>query len=161
VTDAKRVDIGEFTYVIRHARASHALKAAAIMANGLAPLVNGFRRGRGGELDKILLGLAETFANPDLAEHTEKLCEIFKPYTQVVQGDKSWSLGGDHGIFEVHFAGRLDALMKWLVAAVEYDLGGFLDEAKAKFQAHAAAASVGSKSQSPEGAATTGSSGAS
>ena len=161
MTDAKRVDIGEFTYVIRHARASHALKAAAIMANGLAPLVNGFRRGRGGELDKILLGLAETFANPDLAEHTEKLCEIFKPYTQVVQGDKSWSLGGDHGIFEVHFAGRLDALMKWLVAAVEYDLGGFLDEAKAKFQAHAAAASVESKSQSPEGAATTGSSGAS
>jgi hypothetical protein len=153
--DTKRVEIGEFVYVIRHAKASHALKAAAILANGLAPLVNGFRRGRGDELDKIMLGLAETFANPDLAEHTEKLCEIFKPYTQVVQGDKSWSLGGDHGIFEAHFAGRLDALLKWLTAAVEYDLGSFLAEAKAKFQAHAAAV-VASKSSSPEGASTTG-----
>ena len=159
MTDTKTIEIGEFTYVIRHARASHALRAAAIMANSLAPLVNGFRRGQGGELDKILLGLAETFADPDLAEHTEKLCEIFKPYTQVVQGDKSWSLGGDKGIFEVHFAGRLDALIKWLVAAVEYDLGGFLAEAKAKFQATAAAHAAASRSQSPAGAETTGSSG--
>ncbi len=161
MTDTKRLEIGEFTYVLKHARASHALKAAAILANGMAPLVNGFRRGQGGELDKILLGIAESLANPDLAEHTEKLCEIFKPYTQVIQGDKSWSLGGDHGIFEVHFAGRIDALIKWLAAAVEYDLGGFLAEAKARFRAHAAAANAASKSQSPEDAATTGSSGAS
>jgi hypothetical protein len=160
VTDTKTLEIGEFTYVIKHARASHALRAAAILANGFAPLLNGFRRGRGDEMDKILLGLAETFANPDLAEHTEKLCEIFKPNTQVLHADgRSWSLGGDKGIFEQHFAGRIDALIKWLVAAVEFDLGGFLAEAKARFQAHAAAANAASSSQSPEAAAKTGLSG--
>lgn len=158
--DVKRIEIGEFAYVIRHARASHALKAAAILANGLAPLVNGFRRGRGGEVDKILLGLAETFANPDLAQHTEALCEIFKPYTQVVtlDGTRSWSLGGDKGIFETHFAGRLDALIKWLVAVVDYDLGGFLAEARAKFQAarDAAVTAEASSSTSPQAAEKTG-----
>lgn len=160
--DSKEIEIGEYRYVIRHARASHALKAAAILANSLAPMINGFRRGQGGELDKILLGLAETFADPDLAVHTEKLCEIFKPYTQVLLPDgRSQSLGGDHGVFEVHFAGRLDALIKWLAAAVEYDLGGFLAEAKARFQAQVGAQVAASKSQSPEGAETTGSSGGS
>lgn len=163
MSENKTLEIGGYTYVIRHAPASVALRAAATLANGLAPLVNGFRRGRGGELDKILLGVAEAFADPALAANLEQLCTFFKPYTQVVwtndRGEQlSGSLGGERGIFDSHFAGRFDALLAWLRAAVEYDLGGFLAEAKAKLAAAKAAGGSApeSKSESPPVAATTG-----
>lgn len=157
----KTIEIGEFKYTMRHAPASVALRATATLANGLAPLVNGFRRGKGGDLDRVLLGVAETCADPALAANLEALCNAFKPYTQVIFPDgRSLALGGDRGIFEEHFAGRLDALITWLRAAVEYDLGGFLDDVKAKLKAARdaakAASETASKSESPNPAATTG-----
>ena len=162
-SEKKHLTIGTYQYVLSHAPASTALRAAATLANGLAPLVNGFRRGKGGDWDKALLGVAEAFANPDLANHLESLCKAFAPYTQVVwtgDGGQTFSrdLGGD--FFESHFAGKFDALITWLRAAVEYDLGGFLDEIKAKIAlAKAAAESADKKvsaSESPSAAPKTG-----
>ena len=162
--EKKTLEIGAYTYVIRHAPASVALRAATTLMNGLAPLVNGFRRGKGGELDRILLGVAEACSDPALGANLERLCDLFKPYTQVVwtvEGQTfSRDLGGERGIYEEHFAGRFDALLAWLRAAVEFDLGGFLAEAKAKIAqakvASASASAAESKSESPPVAATTG-----
>ncbi len=153
MTERKTIEIGSYRYVMRHAHASVALRAAATLANGLSPLINGFRRGRGGEIDKVLLGVAEAFADPALAQNVEALCKLFAPYTQVVWTsdgvEHSGDLGGDRGIFEEHFAGRFDSLLKWLQAAVEYDLGGFLADAKAKL-AKARADAAASNAAAPE-----------
>jgi hypothetical protein len=73
----------------------------------------------------------------------------------------SRDLGGERGCFEEHFSGRFDALVTWLRAAVEYDLGGFLDDMKMKIAAARAVAKVESPSESPKGVATSGSFGAS
>jgi hypothetical protein len=152
--------------VLRHAPATVALRAAGVLANGLSPLVNGFRRGKGGDLDRVLLGVAEAFADPALATNLEALCKAFAPYTHVVWTDDqgrqmSRDLGGERGCFEEHFSGRFDALVTWLRAAVEYDLGGFLDDMKMKIAAARAVAKVESPSESPKGVATSGSFGAS
>lgn len=169
IQDKRELTVGGFTYVIRHAPASVALRAVSTLANGLAPLVNGFRRGKGGDLDKVLLGVAEACADPALGPNLERLCALFAPYTMVVwttQTDNgpqanSRDLGGERGIFEEHFAGRFDALVAWLRAAVEFDLGGFLVEAKAQMAAARAAAggsasNPASASASPTDAQKTG-----
>lgn len=165
MADVKRLQIGRFTYVLRHAPASVALRAGATIANGLAPLVNGYRRGSGGDLSKVMLGVAETLADPALASNIENLCNALSPYTQVIWRDDkgqefSKTLGGDDGVFEEHFAGRLDALMQWLQAAVEYDLGGFLDAVKAKLSElrarNGAAGTTDSKSESQKAVEKTG-----
>jgi hypothetical protein len=161
--EKKVLTIGSVTYVMRHAPASTALRAAATLANGLAPLINGYRRASGGDASKVMLGVAEALSDPGLAANVEALCNAFSPYTQVIWRDekgeeRSRDLGGERGIFDEHFAGRIDALMTWLRTAVEYDLGGFLAEAKAKLAAMRppSASEAGSKSESPPAAAKTG-----
>lgn len=158
IKEKKTLELGGCTYVIRHAPASTALRAASTLMNGLAPLVNGFRRGKGGDLDKILLGVAEAFADPALGPNLERLCELFRPYTQVCWTENGAPFSKDlESIYEEHFAGRFDVLLAWLRAAVEFDLGGFLAEAKAKIAAaKAGAAAAESKSESPPDAPTTG-----
>lgn len=160
IKDKHVLELGGFTYVIRHAPASVALRAATTLANGLAPLVNGFRRGKGGDLDRVLLGIAEACSDPALGANLERLCELFKPYTQVcwkVEGQTfSRDLGKDD-FYEEHFAGRFEALLAWLRAAVEFDLGGFLAEAKEKIAlAKASAGAAASASASPPDAPKTG-----
>jgi len=144
---------------LRYAPATVALRAAATMANGFAPLLDGWRRGKGGEFDRILAGVAETMADPALSANLERLCVLFAPYTDVIYPDgKSFPLAradGEPGVFEKHFQGRIDALAKWLQESVEFNLGGFLAEARAKLES-AKGGGPGSPSPSPKDAATSG-----
>ncbi len=158
--ERKSVQIGDCTYSLRHAPATVSLRAAAIIANGFAPLLDGFRRGKGDVGDRMLAGVAETLADPALSKNLEMLCAAFAPYTDVLFADgRSQPLArlddSSSGVFEVHFAGKIEVLLQWLQASVEYNLGGFLDEAKRKL-ADAKVPVPGSPSPSPKAAAASG-----
>lgn len=54
-------------------------------------------------------------------EDVEYLCQTFSPLT-LVKGQ-----GQLDGIFDVHFAGRYDALVQWLVFCLQVNFGSFLE----------------------------------
>jgi hypothetical protein len=67
--------------------------------------------------------IAECLRDPALGDNLEFLCRAFAPYTQVVEGEISFTLSDK---LDDHFAGRLEDLFAWLEAAVEVSLGSFL-----------------------------------
>lgn len=150
---SKTVVIDGASYALTHAPALVSLRAASTLANGFAPLLDGYRRSKGDEGERVIAGVAETLADPALSKNLESLCAAFAPYTQVTQPDgRSFTLAD---VFDRHFAGRIHVLLEWLMASVEYNLGGFLDEAKGRLRA-AGIKTDASPSASPKPAATSG-----
>lgn len=130
----KNLTIGVHQYAIRHAPATASLRALGVMANAFGPLVEGMKGGKGFD-DRMLGSVAEVLSNPALGPSVIELCQIFAPYTEVMQADPkapggaiSFSLFGQNGKFDEHFAGNLMACMTWLKASVEHNLGNFLGE---------------------------------
>lgn len=155
-------------FVIGYALATDALTAAAIYSNAFAPMIDGVRRAQGQTpVNRKLAGIAEVMAQPGLAQYARQLCLIFGKCTQVIEGDKSFSLVSESGIpgsalntaiFDRVFAGKIVSMWKWLDAAIEHNLSDFLAELRAKV-AEIEPAIFGSKS--PESSPKNGSSGSS
>lgn len=155
IGSTKDLTIDGTIYKIAHAPGLACLRAAAVISNGFAPLLDGYRRAKGGDGERAIAGIAETLADPSLYKNLETLCSIFAPHTQVIYPDgRSFTLGSE-GVLDRHFAGQVDALLRWLLAAVEFNLGGFLAEAKSRLE-KAGVRTAESPSESPKDAAKSG-----
>ena len=142
---SRELVLGPFRYVVGCAPASEALIAGALVLNAVGPAIEGL--GRAG----VAGGAGGLLQNKDLGPVLLQLARVFAPYTQVVEGDKSYTL---KDVFDLHFQGRMGALAQWLEVALELNLADFLDVISAKFRE--AKAKLLASSQSQTAASKTG-----
>jgi hypothetical protein len=151
--------MGGYRYVLTHAKARETLQVCARLGNASAQLFAGLATGRGGS--RITNAIVYLMSSPDLGPTLEYVTNAFSPYTQVqdLTTGNSVTL---RDCLDVHFAGRMSDLGKWIEAAVEFECGDFLGEQVERF-----AVALGihlkadkSESPSPKPAETNGSSGA-
>jgi hypothetical protein len=126
LVDIHTLVIGEYTYKVRLADGLVALRGAAILANVVSPMFAGLS-GMSTAKGAFARAITYFFQSPDLGDNVEKLVHLFAPTTQVVTGGGKRSMSLEDGV-GAHFAGKLDAMMKWLVFCLKINLASFLDE---------------------------------
>src|SRR5262245_42610182 len=154
--DIQSITVGEYTYQVKLAPALTALRAASIVANVVSPLFAGLSSVQGAR-GAFARAITYFFQSPDLGDNLEKLVVLFAPTTQIVSGGGRRTASLEKCVDE-HFAGRLDALMKWLSFCLKINLSSFLDAMPALAEEAAGAAEAFGLSV-PKGSGTSGGSG--
>lgn len=115
--------LGEYRYVVAYVTTSDGLRLAAKMANLAAPLVAGLRGKSDLMGSSFFTAISFLLQNAALGEQVLDIARVLATVTQVQLPDgKSRTLSD---IFEAHFQGRYDALVKWLEFALERNLSSF------------------------------------
>ncbi len=122
LVEIQEVEIDGYTYKVTPAPATVSLRAAARVANVIGPMVAGLRASED-EAGAFARALSFFLRSPELGDHLDALCAMFAPHTQVFKDGKSFTLSK---AFDQHFAGRLDALLKWLAFSLKVNLATFL-----------------------------------
>lgn len=117
----KTTTIGDFEYTVTQLGAKTGRAVAARLAKVLAPLTKAESQDEGRE------ALAELLSSINEADLTY-LCDTFSARTSYRDlGDPSKQPELSQ-TFDVHFAGRYGAMLKWLMFCVEVNFSSFLDE---------------------------------
>lgn len=150
VLQTRVIEHGDARYHVRPIETSLGLRAIALASNLAGPSLASFKS----DAD-IGSAVGHLLANPRLVEYLPELCRLFATATDVEIGGARLPLGGEKGIFEVHFAGNYGALIVWLTAACEVNLTGFFgglsDLGKKAVEALAAFGSTSPKAQPKTG----------
>lgn len=149
--------IGEHTYRVTQLTA---LKARALFARlvrfvgpAAATVVGAGRKVSLGELGSILGDLSERVTDDELGWFCDRLGEC-----SYIVGDGGRTQQLERAIIDIHFAGALLDMFKWMAFALEVNFADFLSELK-RTQAAASMAQGKPESKSPQ--VSTGTSGAS
>lgn len=116
--------IGEHVYKVTALDALAGRKVMARLLKVLGPAMAGLSKPEGKEEpgSRAAQAFADVLSRVT-EEDVEALCNAFAPSTEVsagAYGDKSPRL---QGIFAVHFAGRYDELLQWLVFCLQVNFG--------------------------------------
>jgi hypothetical protein len=120
VLPAVVVEHGTARYHVRPVDTSIGLRVIALASNLAGPALASFKS----DAD-ISSAVAYLIANPKLADYLPEMCRLLATASEVELNGARLPLGGDAGLYEVHFAGNYGALIAWLTAACEVNLAGF------------------------------------
>lgn len=150
--DSHSVVLDGHTYLMRHAETSVCLLAGARLINAAAPVFSSL-----GKPETFDRAINYIFAQPSFGEDLVYLARAFAPFTSVDGRPLVLPEGTPdqrYAFYELHFAGQTARLVKWLEAALTFDLSDFLGELSAattRAKALVFAASTAPKDAAPTG----------
>ena len=129
----KTKTIGAHEYKVRMLPATKGRVVMLTLARVLGPAAGVAATAKGGDNAALLEPLFKSVLQGLTADDLNAVCNIFADSTDVViHDDKGKREPQLSKIFDLHFAGKYDEMLAWLIFCVEVNFGSFFDGLKTR-----------------------------